>query len=195
MNAKKFWLTVFVSSLALTGVVVAIALVSGGGAPVNKVDLEQVTDIFVKSATGRDLTAFENALNEKKIYPPGDKLSCAWADKGASVVCYVDKNANALYDKEGDDFVFKLEVQRQGTQNYVVAGDGYNYHRHSMMGDIATVFLVNAMFTSHWGYYGGWRSYNYSYVSPGYYRQSYGSASRGYGGRSSVRSGGWSGGK
>lgn len=194
MNAKKFWLTVFISSLALTGIVVTIALVAGDSTPVNKVDLEQVSDIFVKSASGRDLTAFEAALNEKKIYPPGDRLSCSWGDKGASVVCYVDKNANALYDKVGDEFVFKLEVQRDGTRNYVIAGDGYHYHRHMVFHDLATIYLVNSMFTSHWGFYGGWHSYHYAYVSPGYYGRSYGSAGRG-GGRSSVRSGGWSGGK
>jgi hypothetical protein len=191
---SKGWLMLSVVALAGVGVVVAVKLGSTDDVRVRGitqgVDLDQVIEVFKESGGSKDLKSFEDALNLKGLYPAAP-LTVTWDDaQRPAIVGYVDKNGNRIYEKGVDTFVFKLEIERPSASEYrVIASDGYYYRHHSIIGDLAMMYvagsLMNALWLRHSAVFGmGPRVvYRYSYAPRGYYRSP--SYSRGsWGGRS-----------
>jgi hypothetical protein len=191
---SKGWLWLFVIALVGVGVVAAVKLGSSDDAQVKGitqgVDLDQVIDVFKESGGNKDLKSFEDALNLKDLYPAGP-LTVTWDDvQKPAIMGYVDKNGNRTYEKGVDTFVFKLEIERPGDREYrVIASDGNYYRHHSIIGDLAMMYVAGSLMSGLWMRHTavwGMRPmavYRYSYAPRGYHRSP--SYSRGsWGGRS-----------
>lgn len=207
MSSRNFWFVAFFWLLLLGGLVTCASVCGGSGAGSSgsaapDVDLEAVAAEYKRHVAGgaQDLAAFEQAVNERKLYQGTGHVTTAFDETGA-VVGFVDGDADAKYSAGKDRLVFKLEADK--TRQQLVASDRHDRHFGIGLGEVAGLYLISRMFDRHYGFYGGWHNYGYrSYASPGYYRSWRPSrrsgSSRVFGTRSPSRSswggGGWSGG-
>lgn len=187
------WLWLFIGCGVVVGVVATVKATSDDkvSGVAKGVDLDAVIETFKSSGGAKDLQNFETQLNASGLYPAAP-LTVGWSTSGRpAIVGFVDNNANRIYDRGVDTGVFRLEIERRSDSEYrVIASDGAVYRHHSIMGDIATMYvagsIMNMLWYRHatvWGY-GPRMVYTYSYAPRGYYRSP--SYSRGsWGGRSS----------
>ena len=177
MSSRNFWLVAFFWLLLLGGLVTCASVCGGSGgsstvdaAAAPDVDLEAVLAEYKRHVKGgaKDLVAFEQAVNERKLYKGGQPVACVFDQTGA-VVGFVDGDADRRYAAGKDKLVFKIEADKQSS--HLVASDRHDRRYRIGLGEIAGLYLISSMFSRHHGYYGGWHSYGYSrYQRPGYYR-------------------------
>lgn len=188
------WLWLFIGCGVIVGVVATVKATKDDSPAVSGVatgvDLDSVIETFKTSGGAKDLQNFEDQVNARGLYPAG-RITVSWSGTGRpAIVGFVDNNANRVYDHGLDKRVFQLEIERRSDSEYrVIASDGQYYRHHSIVGDLATMYvagsLMNMLWFRHAGLYGyGPRMvYSYSYAPRGYYRAP--AYSRGsFGGRS-----------
>ena len=168
------------------------------------VNLEKLTKAFEDYVNqgSKDLNQFEKTVNDKSkdIYDGAGHVDVTLGKSGA-VIGYKNKNTEPTYEKDADEKVFELNVDKKDKR--VVARDSHNHyyrHRPSSSG-FFTGMLVGNMLSSQRSYYGG-RYYrapsNVNYQRSGYYsrvRSRSRSVRSGSRSRSRSRSGGFGFGK
>lgn len=173
------WLWLFVICLVIVGVVAAVKLSSKGGKVSGQtagVDLDKLIDVFQKSGGKKDVKRFEAAVNKAGLYK-GGYVTVGWGTGKPSIVGFVDRNGNKVYDRGTDTFVFRLQIERRAANRYrVIASDGYYYRYHPIYGTLATMYLADSLMWGlwyrHYSVYGmaPRMVYRYRYVPRGYYR-------------------------
>lgn len=174
MKNSQVWLMIGLASAVMIVVFVVIALATSGSAQAEEsdVDLEALSKAYatyVKS-DAKDLTGFENRVNQPDIYTGTDRVSVAMDEKG-TVVGFVEDNGQLGY-QSSDRLVFNLEAEQE-TKSIVANDRHQRYYSHGA-GDIFSIYLISRMMTSQRGYYGG-RTYrapaSARYVQSGYHQR------------------------
>ncbi|MBI2565871.1 MAG: hypothetical protein HYV63_02395 [Candidatus Schekmanbacteria bacterium] len=146
---------------------------SVSGAAIPEVDLDALLREFQSFNRGgaKDPQAFCDSVVQRGIYSGEAALACQEEHTGA-LVGYVDADAIPGFDNDQDSLVFRLEVEpdRSGRGGYLIASDRDHYHRRSLLGDVATFYLISRMFDNHRGFYGSGYRHSYSYAPAGYYQ-------------------------
>ena len=218
MKKSTIWLIVGIISIIMLSVVGCCTLglvlgdsdsnVSSSAVASTQINLEKLTKAFEDYVNqgSKDLNQFEKTVNDKSkdIYDGPGHVDVTMGKSGA-VIGYKNKNTEPTYEKDADEKVFELNVDKKDKR--VVARDRHNhYYRHRPSSGFFTGYLVGSMLSSQRSYYGGryyrapsnvryQRSGYYSRVRSGSRSRSFRSGSRSRSSRSGSRSGGFGFGK